>query len=115
MVVFGPISLKTLYRLSNNWSDPSEQDLSMMSWLPLIERVQQYLLQIGRNEIFNKNVIEFPTLRHLPSECDILTTVTPNLSWLEPVETRNLDLFRDIKFKEIETQKGLKTVAQKLD
>ena len=62
-----------------------------------------------------KNDIEFPTLRHLPSKHDILTIVTPNLTWLEPIETRHIELSRGINFEEIEAQKGPQTDVRKSD
>ena len=60
-----------------------------MSLMPLTKRAQQYLPWIERNEFFKKSVAEFPTLYHLSSKCDILATLTPNLTRLEPMETRH--------------------------
>ena len=85
----------------------------MRSRIPPTKMARQYLLQIGRDELFKKKVTEFPTLRHFPSERDILMTVTPNLARLEPMETRHPYISRDIEFDEIRVQKGLQKAAQR--
>ena len=58
-----------------------------------------------------KNVIEFHALCHLPSGRNILMTVTPNLTKSKPMETRHLELSRDIKFEEIRVRKDLQKIA----
>jgi len=47
---------------------------------------------IETNEFFKKSVAKFPKLHHLPSICDILTTINPNQTRLEPMETKYRDL-----------------------
>ena len=42
-------------------------------------------------------------------------TVASNLARSEPMETRHLDLSRNINFEENETQKGLQTATQRSD
>ena len=53
----------------------------------------------------------FSTLRHIPSEHDILTTIAPNQMRLEPLEIRHLELSKHIKFEKNGAQKGLQTPA----
>jgi len=60
-----------------------------------------------------KNVAKFPTLCHLSSGHDILTTITPNHARLKPIETRHTKVSRDIRFEEIRAKKGLQIAAQK--
>ena len=68
-----------------------------------------HLSQKGLGDIYHgleginflrKNVTEFPTLHHLHLG-DILMTVAPNLTKSELLETRHLELSKDIKFEEI--------------
>ena len=62
-----------------------------------------------------KTVIEFPTLLYLPYGPDILMTVAPNLTKLEPMETRHSEISKDIKFEETKARKGLQTITWILD
>ena len=74
------------------------------------------LYQWGLNHLSQKgldNICHRFWLRHLPSGRDILTTVSPNPSRSESMETRHPKIYRDIKFEEIRAQKCLQTAAWK--
>ena len=52
--VFGPNFPKQLFRLGNNWSDPSKLAWSMRSRPPLTKRARWYLPWIWRNNFFKE-------------------------------------------------------------
>ena len=58
--------------------------------------------------------MNFSTLRHLPSERNILMTIAPNRMRERPLEIRHPELSVHIKFKENGTRKGLKTATRRL-
>ena len=61
-----------------------------------------------------EDIRNFLALRHLPSEHNISTTIAPNQTKLEPLETIHPELFMHIKFEENGARKGLQIVMGKL-
>lgn len=110
---FSAVLCRILFQHSHNWSNFPEQAWCMVSQIPSIKSARWYLPRIRRNEFFKKSATKFPTLHHLTSRCEISMTVTSNWARLGPMETRHLDLSRDIKFEEIRAWKGLQTAAQR--
>jgi len=60
-----------------------------------------------------KNVQNFSTLRHLPSEHDFSTTIALNRTRLGPLETIHPELSVHIKSEENRAWKGLQTAARR--
>ena len=106
--VFRPFLRYKLYRLGRNWSDPAKPSQRKRSWLLLIKNAQWYLPRIGRYKFIKEK-------RHLPSECNILTTIAPNLKRLGPLETKHPEISGNIMFKENGAQKCLLTAAWRSD
>ena len=75
------------------------------------KRAQRYQHWIERYEFFKKRCSEFSTLHHLPSKCDISTTLASNRTRLGLLETRHPKLSMHIQFKENGARKGLQTAT----